>query len=218
MNAGGSLERSRALALIDSAVEGHLALAATLQYGLAGSQAEREAVYRLRYEAVMARGWARQEDFPDQRESDSYDGDATHIVARDGAVLAGTARLVFPRAARRLPAEEAFDLEIPPKGQVVAWDRTVIARAYRCAAHEVLWGLLCTCWLETRQAGYSEVSGVLSRSMLKLYRSMGVEFVAIGPGHIYWNEERFPCKFDAIASAGGIAHSLDLLASKKEIS
>lgn len=217
MNPGESPDRLQALAQIDSASERIRASAGTLRFGISQSSTEREAVFRLRYETVNAMGWARPEDYPDGLERDAYDDEATQIVAWDGEILAATARVVYPQPGLRLPTEAAFELEIPPPGQVADWGRFVVAPAYRSRQHRIFWGLLARCWLETRRAGHSEVCGILSQSMLTLYRSMGIEFDVIGPGHRYWNEERFPCKLDVIASAGGITHNLDLPASKKEI-
>jgi hypothetical protein len=52
----------------------HLAIvrAAPVRFGVAGSVAERETVFRLRHRAVMERGWAAPEDLPDglEREAD----------------------------------------------------------------------------------------------------------------------------------------------------
>ena len=211
MDSGDPIERGRALMLIDSAVEQHLALARTIQFSVARSQVEKDAIYHLRFKVVLAQGWAQPGDFPDEREFDSFDDDATHILGRAGSVLAATSRIVFPRAARRLPPEEAFDMKLEPEGRVAVWDRTLVAPDYRGANHLVFWGLLTACWQETRRQGYAEVCGILSRQMQKLYRSMRVEFDVIGPGRTYWSEERFPCKLNILASASGIAHSLSLL-------
>ena len=211
MDSGDSGERGRALALIDSAVETHLSRARTIQFGVARSQAERDAIYHLRYEVVIAQGWAQPQDFPGEREFDSFDADATHILGRAGSTLAATARIVFPNPGRPLPTEEAFDMKIEPHGRVVGWDRNTVAPDFRGPKYHAFWGLLTICWQETRRQGYAEVSGILSLQMLQLYQSMGVEFDVIGPGRNYWNEERFPCKLNILKSASGIAHSLSLL-------
>ena len=211
MDSGDSTERGRALTLIDSAVEAHLARIQTIQFSLARSEAERDAIYHLRYEVVIAQGWAQPDAFPDEREFDSFDPGATHILGRAGSTLAATGRIVFPDSARLLPTEEAFEMKIEPAGRVVGWDRNIVAAGFRGPKYHAFWGLLTTCWQETRRQGYAEVSGILSMQMLQLYHSMGVDFDVIGPGRNHWNEERFPCKLNILKSASGIAHSLSLL-------
>ena len=57
---------------------------------------ERQAAYRLRYQAVIERGWLQPADLPEGREHDEYDDQAVHILAWDGETPVATCRLVLP--------------------------------------------------------------------------------------------------------------------------
>src|SRR5689334_4026090 len=67
-----------------------------ITFRVAASDAEKEVTYRLRYEAIMERGWARPEDFPDGLECDSYDERAVHVIGWYGETPVTTGRIVFP--------------------------------------------------------------------------------------------------------------------------
>src|SRR5207237_9065840 len=101
-----------------------LELAAPLRVDVARREADREAIYRLRFEVACEMGWIAAEEAPDGLEKDAYDHDAAHVGAWDGGLLVATQRIVFPAPGRRLPLERAFGLEVEPRGQVVQADRT----------------------------------------------------------------------------------------------
>src|SRR2546423_598038 len=82
-----------------------LGAAAPMRVALAATEAERAAAYRLRYEQVVADGWAPRDALGPGAESDAYDADALHVVAWQGDAAAGTLRLVLPAPGRRLPVE-----------------------------------------------------------------------------------------------------------------
>src|SRR4051794_8041999 len=84
------------VAQLDRLSEELLRAASFLRVALAATDAEREATYRLRYEQVVAGGWARRDELPAQLEHDAYDAEALHVGAWDAGALAGTVRLVLP--------------------------------------------------------------------------------------------------------------------------
>ncbi|MBV9122577.1 MAG: hypothetical protein JO112_04400, partial [Planctomycetes bacterium] len=95
-----------------------IAQAAPLRFGTVHSSSELEAVYRLRYRVALARGWAKEEDFPEGLEYDGFEGRAITVAAWNEECLAGTVRLVLPVDGELLPTEEAFGLRIEPVGLV----------------------------------------------------------------------------------------------------
>lgn len=186
---------------MDSLAAVLVARAAPMRLDQAHSESDREAVYRLRNRVVLALGWAQPEDSPHGLENDAHDNYAVHIVAWNGADLAATARLVFPREDLALPTETAFEIEVTPRAQVVDWGRVTVAPGHQSPGHRVLWGLLARSWLVMRTHGYSQLCGVLNSKMIRLYHRMGLQFEVLAPAQWYWNEERYPCRFDVVASA-----------------
>jgi N-acyl-L-homoserine lactone synthetase len=171
-----------------------LARCAPLRFGVARLAEELDAVFRLRYDVVVERGWARPEQFPDGRERDGYDDRAVQIAVWDGDVLAATTRMVLPMSGEALPTEAAFGLEIEPRGLVLDWGRTCVAPAYRQESHRVLGALLCCAWLEMRQRGYTTACGVFTPAITRLYRHMGMRIEVLAPSRMYWNERRHPVR------------------------
>jgi N-acyl-L-homoserine lactone synthetase len=176
-----------------------------LRYEVARADAEREAIYRLRHRVVMERGWARPEDLPDGIERDGWDDGAVHVGGWNGDELVACARLVFPSPDRRLPVEAVFDLTLEGVERVVHVDRLIVARGVSEHGHRALMGLVAFCWLETHARGRDVWTGIDSRLTIRLYRAIGFEVEVIGPGRRYWNEERFPVRFDTAAAAEAIA-------------
>lgn len=189
-----------ALALADSLASRIAGGAAPIQFSVAQTNAEREAVYRLRYQVVMERGWARPEDFPEGLERDAYDENAIHIVGWDGKILAATCRLVLPEAQSRLPTEQAFDIEVKPAGQVADMGRQIVGREYSNVRHLVFAALLAKTWLEMRKHDFALVCGDFSPAVTRLYRMVGFAVKQIGPSRKFWGEERFPILVDVAGS------------------
>jgi hypothetical protein len=172
---------------------------------VAGTESERQAAYRLRYEAVVEHAWAEATDFPDGLERDDYDAEAVHVLAWDRNVAVGTGRIVIPRAGRRLPTEASFGLAIEPVGRVANLDRLTVARGHRDREHRVYSALLGRCWLAARAAGFSELCGIQSERLIGLCRELGFVMAVLGPARTHWREERFPVRFDPAASAALVA-------------
>jgi N-acyl-L-homoserine lactone synthetase len=169
--------------------------AAPVTFAPAASARDREAVYRLRYEVVVERGWASPEELPDGMERDRFDEQATHLLARAGDDVVGTSRVVFPVPGRPLPTEAAFDLVVAPAGLVVNLDRMLVRGAGRTADRRIFAGLVGRAWQEARARGFSTCCGIVSVGMLRLFRTLGVEFAVLGAARRHWNEDRFPVRF-----------------------
>src|SRR5258707_11385790 len=96
-----NLERAEidsALASVDAFAAQRIALAAPIRFDVAQSPAELEAVYRLRYQVAIERGWATPADMPDGLERDAYDDRAVQIVGWDKEGSVAVVRLVFPHS------------------------------------------------------------------------------------------------------------------------
>ena len=169
---------------------------------VARSASDRDAIFRLRYQVTIDEGWGQPDDYPDGRERDRYDDDSQvlHLAAWDGAVLAGTARLVFPSGDRSLPTETAYALTIEPHGQVVDGSRTAVAPAYRRHQRSLFVALLAACWLQVRGRGFDVIAGAASAKVLELHRAIGFTVDILGASRLYCGEERYPIRFDMASS------------------
>jgi N-acyl-L-homoserine lactone synthetase len=162
------------------------------EYRLAADEAERRLAYRLRGQAVVAHGWALQEELPAGEERDDYDERALHVLGWDGATPMATGRLVLPPG---LPTEEACHLVVRPAGQVVDVGRMCVAPAYQSRAHAAFIGLMCRLYQEMRAAGFSHACGMMTRPAMLLVRHLGLDLDRLGPERTYWNELRAPVHF-----------------------
>jgi N-acyl-L-homoserine lactone synthetase len=172
-----------------------------LRVAVAAGPAERDAVHRLRYEHVVAAGWASAAELAGGVERDAHDQDAVHVGAWDGGTLAGAVRVVLPRPGRPLPVEEDFGVVVEPLGRVVEVGRLVIAGAYRGDPAHRLWGALFgRAWLEVRARGFRVLAGAASGAMVERLRALGLPFEVLGPARAHWGEPRHPVRLDP---AGG---------------
>ncbi|HEX9636606.1 MAG TPA: hypothetical protein VGB99_03660 [Acidobacteriota bacterium] len=199
-----SPDAALACAQMDQLAPRVLAWAAPLCFRRIETDAERDAAYRLRYEAVVERGWASAADFPDRRERDAFDLRAVLIGGFDGERLVATKRLVFPLPGLPLPIESIYGLTVHPRGQVVDWGRTVVAPGLGGASHRALAALLALAWQETRARGYHHVCGDFSPAMLRLYRRLGVRVTVLGPAAHYAGETRHPIMLHPETSIHGL--------------
>jgi len=129
--------------------------------------------------------------------TDHFDDNAIQIVAWDGKIAVGCARVVLPQVGERLPTEEGFDLVVEPKGQVVDWGRNVVSRSYIGPHYRVLAALLGQAWIETRRHGYRLVWGNATAAIIRIHRmATHVTVDTLGPPRLYWGEKRYPFRFD----------------------
>ena len=193
-------ELSAALKALDNLAAGLVKKSAPIRFSVAQSSAEREIAYRLRCQALINRGAAGPEDFPDGMEHDQHDERAVQILGWDGKQPIATGRLVTPEPGKLLPTEEGFGIVIEPRGQVVDIGRYVVLGEYAQKESRYFVGLLGFCWLEAHRRGYIRVCGTASPGMLRHYRRIGFIVTELAPPHIYYGEERFPCWYDVVGS------------------
>lgn len=183
-------------AIADTLAVYFIASAAPIHFRVAQTASEREAAYRLRYEAVINQGWAKPETFPGGLEQDDYDAQAVQVLGWDDQTVVATTRLVFPTAGKLLPTEIEFDLRVEPQGQVVDGGRAIVAKAYSDDQHRIFAGLLGYTWLEIQTRGYHYLCGAAVPAMIRLCRSIGYQISVLGPARQYWGEQRYPLRFD----------------------
>ncbi len=183
--------------LIERVMARLLERARPVTFRVAASDQEKEVSFRLRHAAIMARGWARPEDFPEGIERDTYDEDAIHMIGWHGDAPVATGRIVLPKPNRLLPTEEDFGLIAEPQGRFADAGRSVVVQGYSEMRHAVLLGMWAKCWYSFHELGLEDSCiGVTSPAMLRLYRRMGFPVHILGPSRSYWAEERFPILFD----------------------
>jgi GNAT superfamily N-acetyltransferase len=177
------------LKALDALAARTIARASPLRIGVATSDDERRATYRLRWQCVVESGWAAADYLPEGLEYDEYDDIAVHVVAWANNALVGTCRLAFPEPGRPLPTEAAFGIEIEPRGEVVNCDRLVVAREHRgvVAARAVL----AQAWLLTRARGYCVGAGTATPAAAQIFRSLGLRVAVLAGPRMLWGEERF---------------------------
>lgn len=206
-------ERNAYLERVDAFFRRLIDRTAPVRWGVADTPAAREAVWRLRAEAVLERGWATPDDLPSGMERDDDDDRAVHIVGWNGEALAATGRLVFPLPGAQLPTEKHFNVAAEPHGCVVNLDRMVVARSHSTREHHLLKALLGQCWLETRARGFHILLGVLTPAMIRLYQRIGWQVTILGPPRLFWGEERMPVRFDPYTGLPGAVDSAALPAA-----
>jgi hypothetical protein len=191
--AGGTLEHERATAArIDAATEHMLQHLKPVEFRLARTRAEREAAYRLRYQAIIERGWEPPIELTNGLESEDIDEEAHHLIGwLDGHAIANC-RITSPKPGRPLPLEQLLGIQLQPVGAVAQFDRLCIDRAYAGRRSELLLGVICAAWQFVHRWGFRYIAGFFSLSMMRLYGRFGLEAAPIGPARFYWGEERYP--------------------------
>jgi N-acyl-L-homoserine lactone synthetase len=170
-----------------------LARLAPLRFDVARDEQERDAVLRMRFECVVAEGWARREDLPAGRERDAYDEQATFVVCRDGERLAGSMRVVAPSPGRVLPSEQEFGVRARPAGGVVEVGRLIVAPDLRPRqGHRILAGLAARGWLEAVARRYERAISSATPELVELYRGLGLRVTVLGPARDHWGARRVP--------------------------
>jgi N-acyl-L-homoserine lactone synthetase len=174
--------------------------ASGIRVAVADTPSMQDAIHRLRHQQVIAEGWASPDDLPDGLERDEHDPFAVQIGAWTGATLVGAMRLVLPSSHRRLPVEEAFDVDIEPRGRVVEAGRLVVAPAHRGDPSHRIWGaLFARAWLTMRALGFSLLCGAASPAMVQRLCALGLPFEVLGTSRPYWGEHRIPVRLDTAA-------------------
>jgi len=174
---------------VDRLAADAVAAAAPVRIAIAASGAERDAVYRLRYQHVIQADWATPEELPDERELDGFDARAVHIVAWSGNQAVGTCRLVFPDPSEGLPVDAVFDLVVEPLRSVPTLDRLLVQPGHRGGA--LTSALLGCAWQELRRRGFESASAIATEPVMRLLRALGFQLTVLGGPRLYWGEERY---------------------------
>ena len=166
-------------------------------YRVVADDAEREIAYRLRGGTVLDRGWCTADDLPGGMERDKYDDRAIQVIGWDGDVAMSTGRVVLPPG---LPTEEACDLVVEPRGEVVDVGRMCVARSHQSLEHAALIGLMCRLYLAMREHGFGVACGMMSAPARALMGLFGLRLEILGPERTYWNESRAPVRFSLMSA------------------
>jgi hypothetical protein len=178
------------IAALDQLSQRLLEAVPDLRVALAITDAEREAVARVRRRHVQDAGW-------ETDDADAYDATALHIAAWRGGDLVGTMRLVLPGPDRRLPVEEDFGLAVEPRGKVAEAGRLVVAPEERGDPAHRIWGaLFARTWLELRSHGCTVLAGAASPRMVRTLRGLGLPFEVLGPAREHRGRQRHPVRLD----------------------
>ncbi|MGE0811887.1 MAG: hypothetical protein AB7O28_23955 [Vicinamibacterales bacterium] len=169
---------------------------AGIRFAVAATDAERDAAYRLRAEAVIDSGWQAAADVPEGRELDAYDARAVHIVGWDAGAAVATGRIVLPPGP--LPTEAACGLTIEPAGRVADVGRMAVARAYQDPRHPAFVALLARLYLEVRARGFDLACGMMSPRARSLLRLLGVRLDVLGEDRPYCGDARAPVRFSLL--------------------
>lgn len=166
--------------------------AAPVRIDVARSPEARSAIFRLRGDVVVARGWARAEDLPGGHETDAHDDRSVLLGAWDREALVGAARIALPVPGRPLPVEEDFGLVVEPNGHVVELGRMCVAPSHRGAERRMFVALICRCWLEMRARGFSRACGAFEPVVARMYRAWGFDVTILGPARVQHGTPRHP--------------------------
>jgi hypothetical protein len=163
---------SPGIAALD-ALSGQLLLRAGVRIGVAHTIVELGSVHRLRHRHLGTE--------PEAGEPDPYDDHALQLAAWRGTALVATMRLVLPVPGRRLPTEDAFDLDIEPRGEVVDLGDLLVGPGFRGDPHRAWGGLFALAWQEARARSYTVLAGAASTQLVERYRTLGVHVEILGP-------------------------------------
>jgi hypothetical protein len=167
------------------ALAGQLLLRAGVRIGVAHTIVELGSVHRLRHRHFGT----------EALEPDPYDDHALQLAAWRGTALAATMRLVLPVPGRRLPTEDAFDLDVEPRGEVVDLGGLLVGAAFRGDPDHRAWGgLFAVAWQEARVRSYTVIAGVASTPLVERYRSLGVPVEILGPPRLEAGAELHPVR------------------------
>jgi hypothetical protein len=155
---------------------------------------EADVAFRLRYEAVVARGWLRAGDLEEGAEHDSYDERAVHVIAWAGDEPIATGRIVLPPGP--LPTEAICGLVVEPRGEVVDVGRILVSPAAQDPSHHALRALLAYMYLEVRQRGFTVACGMMAAPVRALCRQLGLTLERLGDDREFFHELRAPVRFD----------------------
>jgi N-acyl-L-homoserine lactone synthetase len=167
-----------------------------LVFDSAVTDADRRAVYELRYTAVVESRWQKPDAFPEGIERDAEDDYAVHLVSRLDGEIVGTMRLIVER-----PRVEALLREHGLDGLYSAEDtmfagRLIVARPFRSRSRQVTVGLYAELIRIARDRGVLRVITFLAENAVRFYGSQGFPLKLVGPPREDTGVQRRPAVFD----------------------
>lgn len=168
---------------------------------------ECDIAFRLRYQAVVERGWVGEQALGSGVEVDDYDSRAVHVIGWDDDTPIATGRLVLPPGP--LPTEDACGIVVEPAGNVVDVGRMVVVPTHQAAHHGAFVALLCALYAESRMRGFEVACGMMSPTVRGLMRHLGLRLEVLGEARRYWDEDRSPVRFELSASAPTLSERWD---------
>jgi hypothetical protein len=173
------------------------------RFTVASDDEARDIAYRLRYLAVIEHGWQPGDESPDERERDSYDAGAVHVLGWDGDTPVATGRLVLPP--QTLPTERACGISVEPRGRVVDVGRMTVVPSYQGPGHSAFLALLARLYLEVRGRDFPFACGVMSPRARAVLRLLGLPVELLGPDRPYWGEPRAPVRFAVMVDPASLS-------------
>ena len=189
--------------------------AAPVVFTRAETAEQKSRIYAQRYRVVEDRGWGDRSLYKDGQEHDAYDDDAIQIQGVFGERLVASARIVFPHPDRLLPIERTHHvsltdaLSLDETEQCVEVGRTIVmGDDSRLPRNFLFAGLIASAIDQLLNTSPSRVVAVANRSMLRLYRRMGIEASVLGPPAASCGDTRLPVAINLRHSADAIARKL----------
>ena len=165
-----------------------------LSFGVAELEQERNAVFRLRYEVALERGWADEQALPVGIEREEHDEGAVFVVARRGQEVVAALRLIVePATVASLLSEHELDFAA---AETVFIGRFLVARPYRDRAREVVVGLGGEAVRFMQGRAVRAISFAADNS-IRFCRYHGFPLKIAGPPRVVDHALRSPVVFDA---------------------
>jgi len=168
------------------------ASARNFEFRRATTPQDRALVFALRDEVVLSRGWG---SLPDR---DEWDESAVHLIGFFDGVAQCAGRLVFPP--NSLPTEAAANMTVEPQGRVVDVSRMVARPGTAGLRSGGFAALLAAIFTVMREAEFTLACGMMSESVRRVIKMLGLTVNPIGPDQQYCGEVRAPVLFDAASA------------------
>jgi len=161
-----------------------------IEFNIAKTQKEKEAVYKLRYDVYCReKKYLKEENYSESLEYDIFDKFATHFIARDGdGEVVGSLRLI-PRVADlstkgKIPLEDHTNISrnIEDSDQVCELSRFVIKKEYR-KKYSINFGLVKMATLYALERDITHFAISVSIKSKLYFEKFG--FKQIGKEYIY---------------------------------
>lgn len=195
-----SAEREARLVVLDRLAGRLIETTAPVVFRAAASEAEREAIFRLRARTVLDRGWLPADALPGGREADRFDDGAALLGGWLMDELVAAARLVWPGGPAGSPLSTEFGIVPDNAHELVHLDRICVARDRTDGSGRLTVGLIGVAWLAIRAHGYCRFSGIDSAAVTRLYRRLGFAVSVAGEPRSYWGAMRSPVLFDPLGN------------------